>query len=312
VNRLLILAADAAKYTALIKAADLQHLEIRTAEDSTSAKGMVAGCNIILGDPLLVTSVLDAADRLEWVQSTWAGVDHLCRPGLRRDYILTGAKGIFGPLVSEYVMTYIFALERRLFCMRSNQQQQRWQPFSYRPSKDIALGIIGLGSIGRQLALTARHFGIGVTGLNRSGRPCDGVERVYTADDLAGFFADLDYVTMTLPATPQTRHFINADVLKLMKSSAVLVNVGRGSSVNETDLACALRDGMIGGAVLDVFEHEPLARESPLWHLPNVYITPHTAATSFPGDIAGIFIENYRRFSGHDPLLHSVNFELGY
>jgi len=246
------------------------------------------------------------------VQSTWAGVDQLCQPDMRRDYLLTGAKEIFGPTISEYVITYLFALERRLFNMRDNQLERKWRPLTYRPARIIKLGIIGLGSIGRKLASTARHFGIQVVGLNRSGRSCDEVEKVYGADNLAGFLGSLDYVVLTLPATAQTRNFINADVLKLMKPTAVLINVGRGNSINEADLVCALSDGVIGGAVLDVFENEPLDRESPLWQLSNVYITPHTAAVSFPEDITGIFIENYQRFLRKEPLQHVVDFELGY
>ena len=311
-NKLLILAAEAAKYTSLIKTADLQELEVRTAGDAASAKNLVTGCNIILGDPPLVGEVLALADQLEWVQSSWAGVDHLCQPGLRQDYVLTGVKGIFGPLISEYVMTYLFAFERRLFSMRSNQLERRWQPYTYRSSKKIRLGIIGLGSIGRALARTARQFGLQVTGLNRTGKICDEVDKVYTENDLAGFLETLDYVVLTLPATPRTRHFINADVLKLMKPSAVLINVGRGNSINETDLVAAINEGVIGGAVLDVFENEPLARESPLWHLPNVFITPHTAATSFPDEVSSIFVGNYQRFLRREPLLHVVDFELGY
>jgi phosphoglycerate dehydrogenase-like enzyme len=312
VNRLLILSPDAAKYTSLIGASDLQQLEIVTANDAASASTSIASCNIILGEPLLVSEVLESAKRLEWVQSSWAGVDHFCQPGLRRDYVLTGVKGIFGPLISEYVMTYLFALERRVFTMRSNQAEKHWQPLSYRPSREIVLGIIGLGSIGRHLARSARHFGIRVTGLNRSGRPCDDVEKVYTADDLAEFFEEPDYVVLTLPDTPQTRHFINADVLKMMKSSAVLMNVGRGSTINEADLVNALRQGIIGGAVLDVFETEPLGQDNPLWQLPGVYVTPHNAATSFPEEIAGIFVDNYQRFLQKKALRHVIDFDLGY
>ncbi len=312
VNKLLILAADAAKYTELVTAADLPQLEIRTAIDAVSAQTLVAGCNIILGDPNLVKKVLAPADRLEWVQSSWAGVDHLCRAELRQDYILTNAKGMFGALIGEYVMAYVFAHERQLFRMRKNQLERRWRPLGYRPAKDISLGIVGLGSIGRELALTARHFGIHVTGLNRSGKPCDAVDKVYTADEMAAFLAGLDYVILTLPATPQTRHFINADVLRLMKPSAVLINVGRGNSISETDLVQALRDGVIGGAVLDVFENEPLAQDSPLWLMPNVFITPHTSAISFPDEIARVFIDNYQRFLHGEPLQHVVDFELGY
>jgi phosphoglycerate dehydrogenase-like enzyme len=312
VNRLLILSVDAEKYSALIKKADLQHVEIRTASDIASAKVLIAGCNIVLGDPPLINEVLASADSLEWVQSGWAGVEQLCRQGLRRDYVLTNAKGIFGPLISEYVMTYLFAFERRVFSMRSNQLKRHWQPLTYRPAKEITLGIIGLGSIGGELARTGRHFGIRVTGLNRSGRPFDAVEKVYTADDLTDFLKEPDYVVLTLPATPQTSHLINADVLKMMKPSTVLINVGRGNSINEADLVCALREGIIGGAVLDVFEKEPLAQDSPLWKLDNVYITPHTSATTFPGEISAIFIENYHRFVGRESLLHVVDFELGY
>lgn len=311
-NRLLILSIDANKYHALIKACSPDQLEIVTATDIESAKALIAGCNIVLGDPPLLGKVLALAKRLEWVQSSWAGVDQLCRPGLRRDYILTGAKGIFGPLISEYVMTYLFALERRVFGMRSNQLEKRWKPLSYRPSQEITLGIVGLGSIGRHLAGTARHFGIRVVGLNRSGTACDDVEKVYTADDLAGFFEEPDYVVLTLPDTPRSRRFINADTIRMMKPSTVLMNVGRGSLIDEVDLVSALRENVIGGAVLDVFASEPLSQDSPLWHLPNVYVTPHNAATSFPADIVGIFIDNYDRFLRQEALQHVVDFDLGY
>jgi phosphoglycerate dehydrogenase-like enzyme len=312
VNKLLILSADAAKYTELVKTAHLPQLEIRTAVDAVSAHALVAGCNIVLGDPSMVKKVLASADRLEWVQSMWAGVDHLCQVELRRDYILTNAKGVFGAQISEYVMAYVFAQERQLFRMRKNQLERCWRPLGYRPAKDIRLGIVGLGSIGRELALTVRHFGIRVTGLNRSGRPCDAVEKVYTADDMGAFLAELDYVVLTLPATPQTRHFINSAALGLMKPSAVLINVGRGTSIREADLVQALRDGVIGGAVLDVFENEPLAGDSPLWLMPNVFITPHTSAISFPEEIARVFIDNYQRFYRGEPLRYVVDFELGY
>ena len=311
-NKLLILAADAAKYTRLIKAAELQQLEVMTASDAGSAKIQAAKCNIVLGDPPMVGEVLASADQLEWVQSTWAGVDHLCRTNMRRDYILTGAKDIFGPPISEYVMTYLFALERRFFTMRINQLKRSWKPLAYRSSKQITLGIVGLGSIGAHLARTARQFGIRVIGLNRSGCRCENVEKVYTSDDPADFFTEPDYIVLTLPDTPQTRHFINADNLSLMKPSAVLMNVGRGSLINEADLLTALREDVIAGAVLDVFQNEPLVQDSPLWQLPNVYITPHTAAMSFAQDIVEIFIDNYKRFIQKQPLSYIIDFDLGY
>lgn len=311
-NRLLVLSADADKYSSVIKAARLQQLEIICAKKINPARELISDCNIVLGDPPMISEVLNLASRLEWVQSAWAGVEQLCRPGLRRDYVLTNAKGMFGALISEYVMTYLFAFERRVFSMRSNQHERRWQPLPYRRAKDISLGIIGLGSIGRELALTARHFGIRVTGLNRSGKPCEGVKEVYTVDRLGDFLKEPDYVVLTLPATRETNCLINSDALSMMKPTAVLMNVGRGNSIDESDLVVALTRGEIAGAVLDVFENEPLVTESPLWQLPNVFITPHMAATSFPEDIADIFIENYDRFQRKEPLQHVVDFELGY
>jgi phosphoglycerate dehydrogenase-like enzyme len=312
VNKLLILATDADKYLSIIENADLESLEVMATDDVEQARLLVEGCNIMLGAPLLVADVLEACQQLEWVQSSWAGVDQLCKPGLRRDYVLTGAKGIFGAPLSEYVMTYLFALERQLFTMRDNQLKYCWRPLPYRPASEIKLGIIGLGSIGRHLAGIAASYGIQVTGLSRSGESNADVRTTYTPADLAVFLEQLDYVVLTLPDTASTRHFINTDTLKMMKASAVLINVGRGSVINEADLIEALGNGVIAGAVLDVFEKEPLDENSPLWSLPNVYITPHTAATSFPEEIAAIFIENYQRFLNQQSLLHQVDFELGY
>lgn len=311
-NKLLILTPDAEKYLPLIEAAGLPQLRVFCATETEGASDLIASCNIFLAEPRLASTILESASQLKWLQSTWAGVDSLCQAGIRRDYVLTGLKDIFGPLISEYVMGYLFALERHVFKMQSNQLDKRWQPLPYRPSGKISLGIVGLGSIGRQVARAARLFGIPVIGLNRSGKPCSEVQEVFTADNLAGFLETPDYLVITLPDTQETRHFIDADFLKMMKSSAVLINVGRGNVVNENDLAQALESGVIGGAVLDVFETEPLPGESPLWSLPNVYITPHVAAVSFPEDVVRIFSENYSRFLQDESLLNLIDFERGY
>jgi len=311
-NNLLILTEDSQKYTALIKAADLPRLRILAASNTEEATDLLSSCNIFLGEPPLLAKILDSANHLDWVQSSWAGIDALCQPGLRRDYALTGVKGIFGPLISEYVLAYIFALERSIFDMRANQLAKNWQPISFRLSRDISLGIVGLGSIGQHVAQTARHFGIRVTGMNRSGNACDGVEEVFTKEKLAEFLDEPDYVLITLPDTPRTKHLVNADFLRMMKSSAVLMNVGRGNVVSEADLASALDKGEIAASVLDVFETEPLPLDSPLWSMPNVYITPHYSAASFPEDVVRIFSKNYQRFLQKESLLHLIDFDRGY
>ena len=196
--------------------------------------------------------------------------------------------------------------------MQANQVEKCWEPFTYRSSEDIVLGIIGLGSIGQHLAKTARQFGIRVTGLNLSGKSCAEVEQVFNWASIADFLAEPDYVVITLPDTPQTRHCINAEVLGMMKPAAVLINVGRGSVVNENDLIVALRQHTIGGAVLDVFATEPLPADNPLWHLPNVYVTPHAAAVSLPEAVVKKFDANYQRFLRNEPLLDVIDFARGY
>jgi phosphoglycerate dehydrogenase-like enzyme len=311
-NRLLILAEDADNYLNMIRAAGLPELDVVAATGQRLAMQQVADCNIILGEPALIEEVLPSATQLQWVQSSWAGVDRLCQPRLRNDYVLTGVKDIFGALITEYVMTYLFALERNMFAMRVDQASRRWHPRPYRLAKEITLGIIGLGSIGQHLARTATDFGIRVIGLNRSGKSCEAVETVYTEENLAEFLAEPDYLVLTLPDTPETRHFINSGTLAMMKSSAVLINVGRGSIVNENDLVTALQQQQIAAAVLDVFETEPLPEDSQLWGLPNVFVTPHVAAASFPQDVIEIFVENYGRFTRSEPLLHLIDFERGY
>lgn len=311
-NRLLILSEKATEYATLVGKADLPELELEAASDALVAQPLVAGCNIILGDPPMIRQVIGAAPMLEWVQSTWAGLDALCADGLRRDYLLTGVKDVFGGLMAEHVVTYLFGLERQVFAMRDNQARRLWRKLPYRHSRDITVGFIGLGSIGRHIARVVKGFGLRVTGLSRSGAACDAVDEVYAAGRVAEFLAEPDYVVMCLPETVQTRGFMDAEKLAMMKPGAVLMNVGRGSSIVEADLAVALATGAPGGAVLDVFAAEPLSQDSPLWALPNVFITPHCSAASFPRDIGAIFVENYRRFLNHEPLLHTVDFEAGY
>ena len=311
-NRLLIVSDNAPDYAALLEAANLPGLEIVTAINADPARGLIPDCNIAMGDPYMIRDVIEAANRLEWVQSAWAGVDALCAPGSRRDYVLTGVKDVFGPLMAEYVITYLFGLERRVFTVRDNQREHRWQKLRYRHSRDIIVGCIGLGSIGRHIARTVKGFGLRVTGLSRSGAACEGVDEVFAAERVAEFLAEPDYVVMSLPETGLTRGFMDAAKLRMMKKSAVLINVGRGSSIVEADLVEALQAGVIGGAVLDVFETEPLPQNSPLWSMPNVLVTPHNSALSFPEDISAIFVDNYHRFTRNEPLRHVVDFEAGY
>ncbi|MEJ5225690.1 MAG: NAD(P)-dependent oxidoreductase, partial [Anaerolineales bacterium] len=146
----------------------------------------------------------------------------------------------------------------------------------------------------------------------RVSESCPFVDRYYHGEALHEFATGLDYLVSTLPNTPSTRKIINAELLAVLSPTALLINVGRGSAVDQAALIRALEMGALGGAVLDVFEQEPLPPDSPLWDAPNVFITSHTSAPSFPADIAALFCENYRRFVAGQPLRYVVDFEKGY
>ena len=311
-DRLLVLSVDAREYLGLLRRQQPTDLQIVGCDTVEEASAQILTCNIVLGDPYLVAAVLDRAGRLQWVQSSFAGVDALCRSGLRRDYQLTGVKRVFGPLISEYVFAYVLALERHLFEARQCQAQKSWRPIPYRSLRGLTLGVCGFGSIGRHVARSGNHFGMRVLAYKRSPGNSPLAERVYAGSEFAEFLEPLDYLVLALPHTGQTARLLDAEALRHMKPDAVVINVGRGSTLVQADLLAALESGRLRAAVLDVFEQEPLAVDSPLWHNANTFITPHVAALSFAPDIVDIFLDNYRRFRAGKPLRHRVDFARGY
>ncbi|MGB5987070.1 MAG: D-2-hydroxyacid dehydrogenase [Desulfobacterales bacterium] len=311
-NRLLILTPDAQRYHELLRAQQPPDLEISICPQRTANDMALGQATIILGEPGHVAPVLARAGRLKWVQSTFAGVEALCRPDLPRNYRLTGVKGVFGPSMTEYVFAHILSLERHLAEMRANQQAKRWQRHAYGLLRKRTLGLCGLGAIGRYIAQTAAHFGMTVVAFKRTPGSDPLVERIYTGNEFGAFLGRLDYLVLTLPQTPASTHLINARTLAMLKPSAVLINIGRSNAVAEADLIAALSKGRIRGAVLDVFDQEPLPRDNPLWELPNAVITPHQAGISFPENILPIFMENYRRFLAGAPLKYEIDFIRGY
>ncbi len=311
-NKLLILSEDSKIYEEMIAELAFHNLDFIACDTVEDAKKYVENCNIILGEPARVAPVLDAAKKLQWVQSTWAGTDVLLSPNKRTDYVLTGVKEVFGSQISEYVFAYILALERNVFEVYENQKNRVWKNIPYEGLNERLIGVCGLGSIGRHIAKMAGNFGMKVWGYKRTYEEVTEVDRVFTKTDFQEFLAKPDYIVITLPNTPKTFHLFYNNAFMTMKNSAVLINVGRGSVVNENSLVQALEEKLIGGAILDVFEKEPLPEESPLWSMPNVIITPHNSAVSFPKDIIKIFAKNYHRFVEKKPLQHVIEFSRGY
>lgn len=311
--RVLILSKRAAEYHSLVEAAVLPGLE-KLASATSPSEALVLGddFDVVFGEPSLIRDVLARLPDLRWVQATYAGVEPLLDPALRRDYLLTNARGVFGELMSEYVFGYLLQHERRMFQRRQAQQEGRWDASVTGTLRGKTLGLLGVGSIGAVLATTARHFGMSVRGYTRLSESSPDVDAWYHGTGLLDFASGLDYLVSVLPNTKETRRIVDASLLARLPAHAVFVNVGRGSTVDESALANALQTGKLAAAVLDVFEQEPLPPGHIFWHTPNLLMTFHTSAPSIPADLARLLIENYRRYAAGQSPLHAVDFDKGY
>lgn len=301
--KLIILSSDKAEYQKLIEAAQLSDLEI--VSDPTQA-------DIALGEPKLIRDALPTLSQLKWVQSIYAGVEPLVDPAQRRDYVLTNARSVFGELMSEYVFGYLLFLEKRMLERIQAQKEHQWQRTESGMLRGKTIGLLGVGSIGAHLAGTAKHFGMKVRGYTRGSETSTHVDKYYHGDDRLNFAQGLDYVVSVLPRVDETNHLVDEAFLDALPKHAVLVNVGRGNSVDEAALVKALNEGKLAAAVLDVFEKEPVPPDHPFWDTPNLYMTYHTSAISYPEDITRVFVENYGLFIADKPLKYIVDFEKGY
>jgi phosphoglycerate dehydrogenase-like enzyme len=320
-HKLLILSQEEKSYRALIEEARLSNLEL--------ANQPADDVDIVLGEPGRIKAALASLPAVNWVQSIWAGVEPLLGPASRRNYTLTNARGVFGGLMSEYIFGYLLAHERRIFQRFEDQKNKRWDDSDTGTLRGKTIGLLGVGSIGADVARTAKFFGMNVRGYTWSSETSTHVDKYYhpivesesllsdmqmkqQAASLQSFASGLDYLANILPNTKDTRKIINADLLNVLPSHALVINVGRGPAVDESALLEALNQNKIAGAVLDVFEKEPLPQDHPFWTTPNLLITFHTAAPSLAQDIAKIFIENYQLFIEGKPLKYQVDFEKGY
>lgn len=256
--------------------------------------------------------LLAQARKLRWVQVMGAGVEHFLVPELDPRVLLTRAAGIFGSWMAEYTLGWCLWVTQRIERFRAQQRERRWDPVDPLRLSGGTLCIVGLGDIGRHIAGAARSLGMRVIGVTRGGRPARGAERVYRTSAIRAALGRADFVVVTAPLSPETRGLIGERELAAMKPSAWLINIARGPIVDEKALTEVLRERRIGGAVLDVFDHEPLPPEHPLWELDNVAITPHISGPSTPAEITPIFNDNLRRYLSRRPLRYVVDRKRGY
>lgn len=302
-SNLNILSRDADDYRALIEKAGLPHLNM--INDYTQAE-------IILGEPKMIRDALSQLSQVKWIQAIYAGVEPLVDPSQRHDYVLTNARGVFGEQMSEYVFGYLLFLEKRMQDRIQAQQMREWRRTEPGVLRGKTIGLLGVGSIGMHLAGTAKHFGMNVRGFTRSSETGNLVDRYYHGGDLLEFVKGLDYLVSVLPRTKDTNTIVDERLLNVLPRHAVFINVGRGNAVDEPALERALKEGRLSAAVLDVFDQEPVPSDHPYWDTPNMYMTYHTSAISYPADIMQVFIENYLLYIEGKPLKYVVDFDRGY
>ena len=274
--------------------------------------------------------LLARAPRLNYVHSASTGVERSLTPAAReRGIVITNARGVFSRPIAEYVLMMILAVSRRLPGLLELQRERTWQPLEGVELRDVTVGIVGLGSIGRAVGALATTFGCRVVAVRRRSESIDRLiaadgdtrsfgevmlDRVGGPELLPELLAESDFVVLAAPLTAETEGMIDEAALAAMKPGAWLVNIARGGLVDERALVVALREGTIGGAILDTFREEPLPPTSPFYDLPNVIVTPHTSWSS--GRVLDrsveLFCDNLRRYAAGEPLLNVVDPAAGY
>ena len=342
---LIILSRDVDQYHALWEASGLTNTSLVLATDDVAEvleskdKEQVS---ILLSEPDLAVQVVAHLPNLQWCQSTWAGNAPLLNHP-KQDYILTGVKGIFSQLMSEYVLSYILSYVRQHHTFFELQSQQQWAPPRIRSISELTIGIMGIGNIATGMLSVFAALNVNVIGLSRSAKPPQSYPHMpmFAPNQLVDFIGACDVVINLLPDTPATQAFIDqttvaaliasqpadsslpSDPSVLSESSVPsdsshvgkprqFINAGRGSVVTDEALLMALDHGVFTQAILDVFTTEPLPAQHAFWHRDDIVITQHTAAISKPRDVMQVFMENLTRYTQGQTPRYVMDWHQGY
>jgi len=280
-----------------------------------------ADVEVALGAPAIdvITEFLARAPRLRWLHTVSAGVERLMIPDIteRPGLTLTNNSGSYDIPIAEFVMGAILSAAKHLPDYQRAQEQGHWdKDREHTELRDATVVILGVGSIGGEVARLASAFGMRVVGVRRrtGGAPLPGVDEIVPPERLGDAVSDADFLAVTAPLTAETRGLVSREVIARMKPSAWIVNIARGAICDEPALLEALKEKRIAGAAIDAWWTEPLPSGSEWWSLPNVIATPHVSHSSprVRERTLALFLENYRRFRAGEPLLNVVDVRAGY
>lgn len=322
-------AVEPDRLAALVAAAP--EAEWINAQEPDAALDAIPGADAFVGK--MTPELLARADRLRWVQSFTASLEHYMFPALvAHPCTLTNVRGLFGDVIADQVLGYVLCFARNLHTYVRRQTEHRYEPVGGESARvsyatgpgtvnamdretiylpEATLGVFGYGGIGQEIARRAAAFGMTVRAVDRfpEGKILPDGGRVAGPEGLPGLLAASDFAVIAAPHTPETARLFDAKTLAHLRPSSYLINIGRGAIVVLDDLVSALRAGQLAGAALDVYEVEPLPADHPLWDFPNVILTPHTAGYSpvIAARHLATLVENVGRFVRGEALVNVVN-----
>lgn len=262
--------------------------------------------------------ILKVNSNIKWVHTLWTGVDSILFPELK-DYplTLTNARGVYAEPLAEFVIGACIYFAKDFPRILRNQKAAKWEQYESELISGKTLGIFGYGEIGKSIAKKANALGMNVIAARKRKEQSvkdPYLKQIFSFEEAESLFKSSDYLVSAAPLTKETTAYINQSMFKLMKHTAIIMNVGRGPVIKESDLIEALQTKRIRGAALDVFEVEPLRKESPFWNLENVLVSPHIADRNngWFANSMQFFIENCLRFLNGEKVEAIVNLELGY
>jgi len=285
-------------------------------ENRQEFEATMAAANALVGYRFPTGDLASLAPNLAWIHVIGAGIEHL----LPLDWLPNGVdlinnRGVHAPKTGEYAMLAILMLGAAIPKLVTAQHQNRWDQLFTTVVKGKTLVVVGMGEQGKSVALHAKKLGLKVIGVDVNPRSYGGCDEIVASEDLPRVLPKADFIGITVPLTAKTRHLIGRKELDMLKKRAGLFNIARAPVVDYEALAEKLEKGELGGAVLDVFDPEPLPSDSPLWSTPNLIITPHVGCDDFENYIPRTFdlvLNNVRRYFEGQPLVNVVDRERGY
>ncbi len=286
----------------------------RTPEHEEEWRHLLARADILFDfDHSHINDLPELAPQLKWIQATSAGIGQFVRSkgyAEKTNWIFTTASGVHIRPLAEFVILSMLFFTKDFFRVEEQQARKVWTYFTAEEMQDFTLGIVGLGKIGREIARLAKAFGMKVVGTKRNPHgSLPNVDELYSPTDLPSVLKQANFLCLTVPHTDETTNMIGAKEFTMLPDKAVLINISRGAVVDEEAMIRALQSGKLLGASLDVFAHEPLPPESPLWTMPRVIVSPHSASNGINENkrIVDLFCENLNRYLRGEPLLNVLD-----